>query len=296
MISVGTRERVGTALAGLLLVRALPRRREPVDLGEHEPASPGGSSRRPTRCRARPLAAAAALVAAAADPALAVNATGTWWGDATCRKASTWITRTEKHRSTMLISQRREALFVEIDGTPYRGESQDSNRRGTRARGRAARYAEGGGALADPSEVLTLRIRVDDARGTTRITAESTAQNVRGGRRCRYRYSRVSRQDPGIGLPPPEAFCGDGIVHDAPNEDCDGAATGTPCDGACTADCTCPTACDLLDVSGHWEGTWASDVTGASGQLVADLSHKGEFVLGGILFPPFGDPQLLPPF
>jgi hypothetical protein len=106
----------------------------------------------------------------------------------------------------------------------------------------------------------------------------------------------VSREDPGLGLPPPaEAFCGDGVV-DAPNEECDGAATGTPCDGACASDCTCPATCQPLDVSRHWEGSWVSEVTGESGPVVADLSHEGEFVFGSISFPPFGDENYSPPF
>jgi hypothetical protein len=95
---------------------------------------------------------------------------------------------------------------------------------------------------------------------------ESTVQDARGGRHCRSRFSRVSLEDPGIRLPTPEEVCGYGVVNDAPNEECDGAATGTPCDGACASDCTCPTACESLDVSGRWEGTWVSEVTGESGR------------------------------
>src|SRR5262245_41562357 len=236
---------------------------------------------------------AAALVATDADPALAVDATGTWSGSSTCwERSSARVTRTEPHCSTMRITQRGEALFVEIDGMAYRGESRDSNRAGTRARGRAAR-AE---AVAPPSEVLTLKIRVDAEREMTRINAESTVPNTGGGRRCRYRYSRISPEDPGLGLPPPVESCGDGVVNDAPNEDCDGAATGTPCDGACTSDCRCPASCEPLDVTGSWEGTWVSNVTGESGRVVADLYHNGEFVFGPISFPPFGDENFSPPF
>jgi len=190
----------------------------------------------------------------------------------------------------MLISQRGEALFLEIDGTAYRGESHDFNRKRNRARGSAARCVESGEGITYLSEVLTLRINVNEVRRTTRITAESTVQDGRGGRRCRYRLSRVSREDPGIGLPPPDEGCGDGIVNDAPNEECDGAATGTPCDGACASNCRCPTTCEALDVTGRWEGTWVSDVTGESGPVVAAaLRQEGGFVFGRITFPPFGD-------
>jgi hypothetical protein len=193
----------------------------------------------------------------------------------------------------MLISQRGEALFVEIDGTAYRGESYDLNRMGTRARGSASRCTEGGGALVDPSEFLVLRIRLNEARGTRRIIVDAEHGL---GRHCRYRFSRVSAEDPGIGPSLAEEVCGDGVVNDAPNEECDGAATGTPCDGACRPDCTCPTSCEPLDVTGHWEGTWVSEVMGESGQVVADLSQSDVLVFGGISFPPFGNENFSAPF
>jgi hypothetical protein len=188
----------------------------------------------------------------------------------------------------MLVSQTGEQLFVEIDGTAYRGDSHDTNRRGTRARGNAV--------SADPSEVLTLRVSVDGLRGAARVTAQSAGENGRGGRHCRYRFTRVSCQNPEIEPTPPPEVCGDGIVNDSPNEECDGAATGTPCDGACTADCTCPTSCQPLDVSGHWEGTWVSKATGDNGPFVADLSQNTFFVVGTIEFPPFVDPVFSAPF
>lgn len=196
----------------------------------------------------------------------------------------------------MRITQRGEALFIEIDGTAYQGPSDDSDRNPTRATGSAVRCADDREACTPTSEVLTLKIKVNEARGTTRINAASTV-SARGGRHCRYRFGRTSREDPGVGQPPEQGeSCGDGIVNDAPNEECDGAATGTACDGACTADCTCPTTCEPLDVSGHWEGTWVSAVTEASGQVVADLSQEGEFVFSRISFPPFGDENFSPPF
>jgi hypothetical protein len=49
-------------------------------------------------------------------------------------------------------------------------------------------------------------------------------------------------------------------------------------------------------VSGHWEGTWASDVTGDSGEIVANLSQEGEFVFGTMSFPPFDHPAYAPSF
>ncbi len=296
MASIGTRQHLSAALGRLVRVWLPACGPDPAGRGQHGPASGGGSRGRSPRAGTVSTAVAAALVVAVAGPALAVDATGTWSGKSTCwQRGRARVTRTERH-GTMLISQRGGALFVEIDGTVYRGDSHDSNRDGTRARGTAARCTQGAEALAVPMEVLTLKMKVDEARGTTRINAESTVQNARDGRRCRYRYSRISREDPGIGLPPPAEVCGDGIVNDAPNEDCDGAATGTPCDGACAADCTCPTACQRLDVSGHWDGRWVSEVTGESGPVVADLSHEGEFVFGAISFPPFGDENYSPPF
>src|SRR4029453_3552085 len=140
------------------------------------------------------------------------------------------------------------------------------------------------------SGVLDLTIRVNEARGMTKINAESTVRTARAARHCRYRFSRMSREDPDVGPPPEQGgSCGDGVVNDAPNEECDGAATGRPGDGTCTAACTCPRPCAPLDVSGHWEGTWVSEVTGGSGQVAADLSHEGDIVFGTISFPPFRD-------
>ena len=39
--------------------------------------------------------------------------------------------------------------------------------------------------------------------------------------------------------PEPTPFCGNNVVEG--NEECDGTATGTDCDGECDTDCTCPT-------------------------------------------------------
>jgi hypothetical protein len=155
MASTGTRQRVGTTVAGLGLL-LLGRR------GRDCSSRSGGVVG---------TVAVASLVVAAAGSALAADATGTLSGKSTCWQKGR---AREQRGSTMLISQRGEALFVEIDGTAYRGESHDSNRGGTRARGSAARCTEGGEGFHDPSEVLTLKVNVDEVRGTTRITAEST--------------------------------------------------------------------------------------------------------------------------
>jgi hypothetical protein len=189
----------------------------------------------------------------------------------------------------MLITQRGEALFVEIDGTAYQGRSHDSDRNPTRATASVVRCKDDGEACTPTSEVLDLRITINETRGTTKIAAESTVPHTRGARHCRYRFSRTGRADPGVAPPEDEEVCGDGVVNAAPNEECDGAATGTPCDGACTAACTCPRPCTPLDVSGRWNGTWVSEVTGESGEVIADLSQVGEFALGPISFPPFSD-------
>jgi hypothetical protein len=255
------------------------------------PASRRGDAGLPPRPSAVSMAVAAALVAAGASPALAMDATGTWSGQRSCRqKATATVTRTGQRDSTMLITQRGEAVFIEIDGTAYQGRSHDSERHPRRATASAVRSTPGGAAVPGPAEVLDLRIWINDARGSTRINAESSVQNARGRWHCRYRFSRTSREDPDVGLPPEEEeLCGDGVVNNAPNEECDGAATGTPCDGVCTAACTCPRPCTPLDVSGHWEGTWASEVTGASGPVVATFSQKGDFAFGSISFPSFHD-------
>jgi len=187
----------------------------------------------------------------------------------------------------MLVTQRGETLFVQIDGTSYHGVSHDSKRNPMRATGSAVRCREAGKACTPTSEVVQLKIRINEGRGTTKIAAESTVPQTRGARHCQYRFSRTSSEDPGVA--PPDEFCGDGVVNDAPNEECDGSATGTPCDGACTATCTCPRACTPLDVSGRWDGTWVSEVTGASGEVVAKLSQMGALALGPISFPPFSD-------
>jgi hypothetical protein len=243
-----------------------------------------------------PIAVATALIATAVGPALAVDATGTWSGTWTCRQtAGARVATMDQRLSTMLITQRGEALFVQIDGTAYQGRSDDSATSPTRATGTAVRCSDDGETCAAASGVLDLRVRINAARGVTKITAESTVPNARGASRCRSRFTRTRCEDPGV-APPAAEVCGDGIVNNAPNEECDGAATGTPCDGACTSACTCPTACEPLDVTGHWEGTWASDVTGESGPMFGILSHEGTFVFGSISFPPFGDDNFSPPF
>src|SRR5262245_54734089 len=135
MTSIGVPEGLGAALAGLVRRGALPR-------------------------RAVPMALAATLVVATTGPALAADATGTWSGRSTCwQKGRAPVRKKVRNRSTMLISQSGAALSVDIDGTAYCGESHDSNRSGTRARGRAARCTDGGTAFADLSEVLTLKIK-----------------------------------------------------------------------------------------------------------------------------------------
>jgi hypothetical protein len=211
-------------------------------------------------------AVAAALLVAGPGPALAVDATGTWSGTANCRQqANAGMTTTERRDTTLRITQRGAALFIEMDGTAYWGQSEDSARNPTRARGTAVRCTDDGRSCTATSEVLTLAIKVNEARGTTRINAASKA-TVRGGRHCRYRFHRTNRADPCVGQPPePEASA-------------------------------CPTTCEPLDASGHWEGTWVSAVTGESGPVVADLSHKADVVFGPISFPPFGDENFIPPF
>src|SRR5262249_37438094 len=152
--------------------------------------------------------------------------------------------------------------FIEIDGAAYGGTSRESRRKPTRATGRAVRRD-------DATGVLQLRIDVDEARGTTNLHAESTVSDASGRWHCRYRFARTRGEDPGLEQsPPPQgSFCGDGTVDDARGEECDGSATGTPCDGACTAACTCLQSCAPLDVTGHWQGTWVSEVTGETGQV-----------------------------
>jgi hypothetical protein len=211
-------------------------------------------------------AVAAAFLVAGAGPALAVDATGTWSGKANCRsQARTGVARTERRDSTLHIAQQGGALFIEMDGTAYRGQSEDSARNPTRARGTAMRCADDGRSCSAISEVLTLEIKVNEVRGTTWIHAASRAA-VRGGRLCRYRFHRTNRADPCAGEPPePEVS-------------------------------PCPTRCEPLDVSGRWQGTWVSAATGESGPVVADLTHEGDLVFGPISFLPFGDENFSPPF
>jgi hypothetical protein len=226
--------------------------------------------------------AAVILVAVSTAPALAVDATGTWSGHSVCRhRAGTAITAMERRSSTMQITQQDDVLFIEIDGTAYSGRSRASGHGATRATGRAARRAGDG--------ELTLRIHIDETRETAHLTGKSSVRDGSGLLRCRYRFGRTSAADPGMGQSPPPAsgFCGDGIVDRMLHEECDGAATGTPCDGACTSACSCSQPCDPLSVTGHWEGTYRSDVTGETGVAVADLGHDGAFVFGTISFPPF---------
>ena len=222
------------------------------------------------------------VVAVGSAPARAVDATGTWSGHSACRqRAGARITATERRASTMQITQRDEVLFIEIDGTAYRGRSRPSGHGATRATGQAARRAGDG--------ELTLRIHIDETRGRANLTAESSVRDGSGRRHCRYRFDRTSAADPGMGQSPPPvpAFCGDGVVDRALHEECDGDATGTPCDGACTAACSCSQPCEPLLVAGHWEGTYLSGVTGETRTAVADFSHDGALIFGTISFPLF---------
>lgn len=240
--------------------------------------------------RAGSIAIAAVIIlAAGTTPALAIDATGTWSGQSICRqRAGKRITATERRSSTILITQRAETLFIEMDGTPYRGRSRPSGHGTTRARS-ALSYAADGERPSNTSEVVRLRIHIDEGRGMSRLAAESSLHDASGRRHCRYRFDRTSREDPGMAPSPPPrgAFCGDGVVDRALDEECDGDATGTPCDGACTAACSCSQPCEPLSVTGHWEGTYLSEVTGETGSAVADLSDAGAFVFGTISFPPF---------
>jgi hypothetical protein len=158
----------------------------------------------------------------------------------------------------MLITQREGALYISIDGTAYRGRTDDSDGSPTRATGSAVRYWNDAEASSDSSEVLDLRIRFSDALGTMKFGARSIVEDPGGGGRCRYRFSQTSDEDPGI-APPPEDTC------------------------------------EPLDVSGHWEGTWVSEVTGESGPVIADWNHLGDFVTGTTSFPPFNDVAFSPP-
>jgi hypothetical protein len=255
----------------------------------------GRAGRRPRRrgarlTRAGSIAIATVIILAAGTaPALALDATGTWSGQSICRqRAGKNVTATERRSSTMMISQRAGALFVEIDGTPYRGRSRPSGHGATRARS-AVSYADDGERPSDTSAVVRLRIHIDESRGMSRLVAESSLHDASGRRHCRYRFERTRREDPGMAPSPPPrgAFCGDGVVDRALNEECDGDATGTPCDGACTAACSCSQRCEPLSVTGHWEGTYLSEVTGETGTAVADLSDAGIFIFGTISFPPF---------
>ena len=225
-------------------------------LGRRGPGSRRGAGR-PARPGTVSVAVAAALVAAGAGPALAVDATGMWSGRWSCRqKAGATITRTAGRHSTMLVTQRDEALFIEIDGTAYRGWIHASDRYPRRATGGAVRSTNDRDPFTRTSEMLDLDIRINHARRRTKISADSTVRNARGEGHCSYRFSRTSREDPGVA----------------------------------------PATCEPLDLSGHWEGAWVSAVTGENGEVVADFGHEGEFVFGSISFPPFGDEGLSPPF
>src|SRR5262245_13882368 len=86
------------------------------------------------------MAVAVAIVAAGAARALAVDATGSWSGRSICRpRAGTGVAGTVRRDSMLLLTQRGESLFIEIDGAVYRGESHPSRRKPTRAAGRAVR-------------------------------------------------------------------------------------------------------------------------------------------------------------
>jgi len=157
------------------------------------------------------MAVAAALVAASGAPVLAVDATGTWSGNVHCRQQTgIGIIMKQRRASTLRITQRGEALFMEMDGAAYRGRSEDSPRNPIRARGSAVRCGDDGAQCPPTSEALDLTIKVDEARGTTKLTAAST---ILGRRLCRYRFGRTSREDPDVGQPAEGASCGDGIVN-----------------------------------------------------------------------------------
>src|SRR4029450_10376534 len=135
--------------------------------------------------------AVAVGVVAGAAPAFAVDATGTWSGRSICRQRSgTGVGGAIRRDSTLLITQRDEALFIEIDGAAYGGTSRESRRKPTHATGRAVRGDDAAGG------VLECRMDVDEARGTTSLNAESPVHDASGRWHCRYRFARTSRDDP----------------------------------------------------------------------------------------------------
>src|SRR5262249_25835915 len=209
------------------------------------------------------------ILAAGTAPALALDATGTWSGQSICRQRAGKMITTERRSSTMMITQRAAALFVEIDGTPYRGRSRPSGHGATRARS-AVSYAAGGERPSDTSAVVRLRIHIDESRGMSRLVAESSLHDGSGHRHCRYRFERTRREDPGMAPSPPPraAFCGDGGVDRALNEGRDSDATGTPCDRAGSPACSCPHRCEP-----HPDGLRDARVRGPRG---GDLRVRGD--------------------
>ena len=149
------------------------------------------------------MVVAAGLVAGGVGPAFAVDATGIWFGKRSCRQnVGATVKRREPQYSTMLIMQKGEALSIAIDGAVYCGRMHESDESPPRVTGSAVRCTNDEEVFTDISEVLKLRIRVNEALGTATIRARSI-EHARRGARCRYRFSRMDLEFPTIG-PPPE--------------------------------------------------------------------------------------------
>src|SRR5262245_60029666 len=101
MTSIGTRQQVSETLARLGSLLLGHRGNGPRSLSVSLPRS---------AC----LAGTATLGAIGAGPALALDATGTWSGTFNCRQKAG--ARADRGAGIMLITQRGEALFFEIDG------------------------------------------------------------------------------------------------------------------------------------------------------------------------------------
>lgn len=142
------------------------------------------------------------LAAVARAPgARAFDLTGTWVEKWSCQGFDGEKFRDANPESTLLVSQRGDALAVRTTGTlAYNGGAiADSGSPDTKGEIALVQCAsddlplEGG-----ESEVLRAKVKVDPDRGTGRLRGLGVALDYPSIRTCAYRYRRVDTADPDV--------------------------------------------------------------------------------------------------
>lgn len=134
---------------------------------------------------------------AAAAPAAAIDLSGTWEGSVTCKRFSiAGETSTEKTKpSTLRILQAGAAFDAEIDAMAYYGAAIDAASDGAR-RGEAVLVSCPSDAIpldGGVHELVRIKAKVDDAKGTGTLTGESIHEHGQNGiMSCKLKFKRTS--------------------------------------------------------------------------------------------------------